>query len=88
MAHGRPTAEKTVQKDGKTETVVEDVEVSFLSTFNEVKQLNKGETVKKAITYGLILGIVSLLIGCVVVVCIERWKTPEIVQSEQLKIEE
>lgn len=80
--------EKTVQKDGKTETVVEDVEVSFLSTFNEVKKLNKGETLKKVITYGLILGVVALLVGCVVVVIVERWKTPNKDESEQLKIEE
>ena len=81
-------AEKTIQKDGKTETVIEDVEVSFLSTFNEVEQLNEGETLKKMITYGLILGIVALLIACVVVVCAERWKTTDKDQAEQLKIKE
>ena len=81
--------EKIIQKDGKTETVIEDVEVSFLSTFNEVEQLNEGETLKKMITYGLILGIVSLLVACVVVVCAERWKKPvDEQQAEQLKIEE
>ena len=81
--------EKIIQKDGKTETVIEDVEVSFLSTFNEVEQLNEGETLKKMITYGLILGIVALLVACVVVVCAERWKKPvDEQQAEQLKIEE
>lgn len=50
------------------------VSVSFLSTFNEVERLNKLQTLKKAIIYAVVFALGAFVLGCVYVICADKWK--------------
>lgn len=57
------------------------VSVSFLSTFNEIERLNELETLKKAIVYAVVFAVGAFVLGCVYVICEDKWKKDSLRQA-------